>query len=116
MPSTRGQRKARLMKEAESVVDKLLDWSDDTPEPTLSQIEEVVLELRQQLSERMAQEVIASQEAKQPAIGPPCPKCGEKMTYKGQKKVTPRTWIGEMEIERGYYHCGKCKEGFFPLG
>jgi hypothetical protein len=104
------------MEKAESVIDELLDWSEDTAEPTLSEIEEAVLKLRQQLSETMAREVIASQEAKQPAIGPACPKCGEKMTYKGQRKVTPQTWVGKVEIERGYYHCGECKVGFFPPG
>jgi DNA-binding transcriptional MerR regulator len=104
------------MKEAESVIDKLLDWNEETPEPTLSQIEKIVLELRQQLSEKMAQEVVTSQEAKQPAVGPPCPKCRQAMTYKGQKRVTPQTWVGDVEIERGYYHCGKCKQGFFPPG
>ena len=116
MPSTRGQRKARLMKEAESVINELLDWSDATAKPNLSQIESVVLELRKRLSEEMAREVIESQEAKQPAVGPPCPKCGEEMTYKGQKEVTPQTWVGDVEIERGYYHCKICKVGFFPPG
>ncbi len=116
MPSTRGQREARLMKEAESVINELLDWSDATAKPNLSQIESVVLELRKRLSERMAREVIESQEAKQPAVGPPCPKCGEEMRYKGQKEVTPQTWVGDVEIERGYYHCGTCKVGFFPSG
>ena len=116
MPSTRGQRKARLMKEAESVVEELLDWSDDTREPNLSQIEDIVLKLRKRLGEEMAREVIESQEAKYPVVGPPCPKCGQKMTYKGQKRVTPQTWVGDVEIERGYYHCGICKEGIFPPG
>ena len=116
MPSTRGQREARLMKEAESVINELLDWSDATAKPNLSQIESVVLELRKRLSEEMAREVIESQEAKQPAVGPPCPKCGQEMTYKGQKEVIPRTWVGDVEIERGYYHCGICKVGFFPSG
>ena len=116
MPSTRGQRQARLMKEAESVINELLDWSEDTPEPSLSQIEHVVLKLRKRFSEEMAREVIDVQEGKQPAIGPPCPKCGQEMTYKGQKRVTPQTWVGDVEIERGYYHCGICKEGIFPPG
>jgi len=116
MPSGREQRKARLIKEAESVVNELLDWSDNTPEPNLSQIEHVVLELRKRFSEAMVREVIGAQEAKQAAIGPPCPKCGQEMRYKGQKKVTPQTWVGDVEIERGYYHCGTCKVGFFPSG
>ena len=116
MPSAREQREARLIMEAESVINELLDWSDDTPEPNLSQIEHVVLELRKRFSEAMAREVIRAQKAKQPAIGPPCPKCGQEMTYKGQKKVTPQTWVGDVKIKRGYYHCGTCRVGFFPSG
>ena len=77
---TRGARermRTRLMKRAEDVVDKLLDWSEDTPEPTLTQIEGIVLELREELREEMAREVIEAQERKQPAVGPGCPKCGQ---------------------------------------
>lgn len=114
MSSIRERRKARLMARAEGAIDELLDWNDRTSEPNLAQIEQVVLELRQRFSEEMAREVIAAQEAKQPAVAPPCPKCGKGMTYKGQKKVRPRTWVGDVRIERGYYHCAQCKEGFFP--
>jgi hypothetical protein len=39
MVSTRGQSKARLMKQAEKVIDELLDWRDMTSEPNLTQIE-----------------------------------------------------------------------------
>ena len=63
-----------------------------------------------------AREVIKAQETKQPAVAPSCPKCGQAMTYKGQKPVAPRTWVGEVAIERGYYHCAGCKEGLFPPG
>ena len=45
MSSVRERRKARLMLQAESVIDELLDWNDKTTEPNLTQIEEVVLEL-----------------------------------------------------------------------
>lgn len=116
MASTREQRKARLVKEAESLIDEMLDWSGNTPEPNLTQIEDTVLSLRKRFGEELAREVIEAQEAKQPAVGPPCPKCGQKMTYKGQKKVTPQTWVGDVQIERGYYHCAGCGEGFFPPG
>jgi hypothetical protein len=104
------------MAQAESVIDELLDWNDQTTEPNLAQIEGIVLELRKRMSEEMAQEVIKAQEAKQPAVAPSCPKCGQAMTYKGQKPVAPQTWVGEVGIERGYYHCAKCKEGLFPPG
>jgi uncharacterized protein with PIN domain len=110
------QRKVRLMKQAEGLIDELLDWSENTAEPNLTQIEEIVLDLRQQFSEEMAQEVIAAQEAKQPVPGPRCPKCGEEMRYKGQKKIEPQSWVGDLKIERGYYYCPECKEGLFPPG
>ena len=116
MSSIRERRKARLMEQAESVIDELLDWNDKTREPNLTQIEEVVLELRKRFSEEMSREVIEAQETKQPAVAPSCPKCGKGMTYKGQKRVEPRTWVGEVRIERGYYHCAGCKEGLFPPG
>ena len=114
MPGTREHRRVRLMKQAENLIDELLDWTDSTPEPNLTQIEGLVLKLRQRFSEEMAREVIEAQEAKQPVPGPSCPTCGQEMRYKGQKGIEPRTWVGEVKIERGYYHCSACKEGFFP--
>ncbi len=110
------QRKVRLMKQAESLIDELLDWTDNTTEPNLSQIEDIVLKLRQRFSEEMAREVTEAQEAKRPIPGPACPKCKQEMRYKGQREVVPRTWVGDVKIRRGYYHCAKCQEGFSPLG
>lgn len=116
MLSTRERRKMRLLEEAESLIDELLDWTDSTPEPNLTQIESIVLQLRQRFSEEMAREVIEAQGAKQPAVGPACAQCGREMRYKGQKSVEPQTWVGDVEIERGYYYCGQCKVGRFPPG
>jgi hypothetical protein len=112
----REQQKVSLLKEAEAIIDELLDWEERTERPNLSAIEGQVLELRQRLSEKMAETVIAGQEAKQLVCGPACPRCGKEMHYKGQKVVKPRSWVGELEIERGYYYCAACREGFFPPG
>jgi hypothetical protein len=116
MSSVQERRRARLMKQAERVIDELLDWNDSTPEPNLAQIEQVVLELRERFSEELAREVIEAQEKKQPVEAPACPQCGQAMTYKGQKRVVPQTWVGGVQIERGHYYCGGCKVGFFPPG
>jgi hypothetical protein len=97
MLSMRERRKARLLKEAE-VIDKLLDWTDETSEPNLTQIEGVVLELRQQFSEEMARETIEAQAGKQAVVAPGCPECGRPMRYKGQKEVEPRTWVGDVRF------------------
>jgi uncharacterized protein with PIN domain len=114
--STRESRKARLMKEFEAKVDELLDWEEETDKPNLTQIEEKVLKLRKQVSEEMAMELIGSQEAKRPVPGPRCSGCGREMQYKGQKEIRTQSWVGELKIERGYYHCPECKESLFPPG
>jgi len=112
--SSREERKARLMKAAEEMIDELLDWSEATAESNLTQIEAVVGRLRKALGEQMALEVIDGQEAKQPVPGPRCPECGQEMRYKGQKEVTVESWVGDLTIERGHYHCPDCKVGLFP--
>jgi len=116
MPSSRERRKIRLMEEAERLIEEHLDWADSTPEPNLSQIEDRVLQLRKEFGEMVAREVIEDQETRQPAVGPPCPGCGGEMRYKGQKRVKPQTWVGEVEIERGHYYCAECKVSLFPPG
>ena len=86
MKSSREERKARLMNQAEAVFDELLAWSDSTPEPNLIQIEAFVLGLRKRLGEEMALEVIDVQEARQPVPGPRCPTCQQEMRYKCKKR------------------------------
>ena len=112
--SSREERKARLMKAAEEMIDELLDWSETTAEPNLTQIEAVVERLRKTLGEQMALEAINTQEANQPVPGPRCAECGQEMRYKGPKGVTVESWVGDLTIERGYYHCPDCKVGIFP--
>ena len=114
MTRAREQEKARLVQYAEQLIDEALDWQDETERPNLTQIENKILELRRRFGQELAREVIEAQEAKQPVPGPPCKQCGQEMGYKGQKVVTPRTWLDKVRFERGYYYCKRCKAGFFP--
>jgi predicted nucleic acid-binding Zn-ribbon protein len=116
MIKKRAEIKAGLMKEAEKVIDDLLDWSEETAEPNLTQIEGIVLKLRQGLSEKMAQGVAAGQEAVRPVPGPSCKGCRKEMRYKGMLPKTVSSWVGEVRLERGYYYCDHCKSGLFPPG
>ena len=113
---SRAMQKAEMMKKAEAVIDELLDWQEKTKEPKLRQIEEKVLELRQQLSAEMAESVIEQQGAGRPVPGPSCRECGREMRYKGQKEKTVVSWVGELKLERGYYYCDQCRTGLFPPG
>ena len=58
MKKKRGAVKGTLIKEAESIIDELLEWGEETEKPTLSEIEEVVLELRERLSKKMAESIV----------------------------------------------------------
>ncbi len=108
--------KGSLMKEAESIIDELLAWEAEVEKPNLGQIEEVVLELRERLSRKMAQSMIEAQEEVKPVPGPECKQCGAEMRYKGQKSKRVKSWVGQLDLERGYYYCERCGAGDFPPG
>lgn len=116
MKSNRAYLKAKLMAQAEAEIEALLDWHERMERPTLSEMEEAVLAIRQRLSEAMALTVIEDQETKRPVPGPACPECGREMSYKGEKGLSLETWVGELRLARGYYHCPTCQVGLFPPG
>ena len=112
--SKRTKLKAELMKAAEARIEELLRWDAAHEAPTLSEIEGVVLEIRQRLSEEMMSALIQKQANVRPVPGPACEKCGEEMRYKDSHAKQVTSWAGELEIERGYYYCDHCHRGLFP--
>ena len=116
MKKKRAESKGKLMKEAESIIDELLAWEEEAEKPNLSQIEEVVLELRERLSQKMAESVIEGRQEVRPVPGPACPECGQEMRYKGLKGKGVTSWVGKLELERAYYYCEQCRVGDFPPG
>lgn len=116
MKRTRAEQKRELLAQAEVLIDELLDWTADTPAPTLTQIEDVILKLRKRLSEQMALAVIQAQDTVRPVPGPQCPTCGREMHYKDRKATTVESRVGKLPLERSYYYCEGCQGGFFPPG
>jgi hypothetical protein len=116
MKETREQRKAGFLQEAEKLYDELLDWEEGTSGPTLTQIEEVILKLRERMGRSMANSVLEYQGASTPVPGPACPKCEQEMRYKGKKGTGIESRLGLLEVERGHYYCKNCRQGFFPPG
>ena len=114
MKRSREQMKAELLREAEVVIDEVLEWHEATPAPTLTQIEDVILKLRKRLGRRVAEVVLREQEAKRPVPGPSCPTCRQEMGYKGMKEVGVESRLGSVEVGRGYYYCDRCRSGLFP--
>jgi uncharacterized protein with PIN domain len=116
MRKTRQQRQAELETKANEIIQQLLDWTEQTDRPNLTQIEDEILALREQLSRCMLESVLAAQEATQPAQGETCPRCGQPLRFKGRRTVQVESRVGAAELERGYYHCPECGQGIFPPG
>lgn len=116
MSRLREEQKATLMKEAESVIDELLDGQEKTERPNFNQIEEQVLKLREKLSRQMVSVSLSKETATDSTPVVTCPKCGRRMHYKGKKENRVSSWVGDIKYERSYYHCEACQQGFFPPG
>jgi hypothetical protein len=92
----------------------MLDWTDQTERPNLTQIETIVLELRRQFGQGLAEHAIAAQARAQPVAAPCCPHCGQLMQPKGRKDKTVVSPVGDLHLDRAYYYCPTCEDGLFP--
>ena len=97
--------KKELMEYAEASIERLVKWDASHKKPTLTAIETIVLEVGKELEGKMAQAVIGRQEEVRPVPGPACPKCGKEMGYKDTQPRQVTSLVGELRIERSYYHC-----------
>jgi uncharacterized protein with PIN domain len=116
MKKSQESLKAEFLTKAEALFDQLMEWDEQTGQPNLTQIEEIVLQLRQQLGEQMAQALLARQENRQPAEKVLCPHCQGELEPKGRKGNRVESQVGSLQIERSYYYCPRCRQGFFPSG
>ncbi len=115
MPDQNAELKARLKAEAEAAIEQLLASRKAPGEASLADIERVVRAASQQWEQALTAELLAESAAELPAW-PTCPQCGQKMKNKGKRRRRVVTETGEVDIERHYYHCAACGQGFFPPG
>ena len=113
---SKAEKRARLLAKAAQAVDEYLEWEEKNLRPDLTQIEDMALQLRKEFGQEIAQVAIESQVERTPAPGPTCAKCRKEMRYKGKKRTRVESRTGELDVERGYYYCPKCKERLFPPG
>jgi|WetSurMetagenome_2_1015567.scaffolds.fasta_scaffold172047_1 hypothetical protein len=115
MKKTRRQIEAELENKAKEVIKELLDWNESHVEPDLTEIEDIVLELREKMGIEFAASLVRSQEKIEPVVER-CKLCGQEMRNKGRKRKVVKSRVGEIDLERGYYYCPECGAGIFPPG
>lgn len=116
MKRTRAQIKAEILKRFESELDQLLDWQEKANQPDLTQFENEILAARKGISVEMLRAMLQGEQNSTPVEAPMCPKCKKVMENKGVRPQIIETRLGTIQIERNYYACPECGEGFFPPG
>ncbi len=116
MKKTRDQLKKELVEKFEEAVECVLDWQEKHRTFTLTELEEFVLGLRQEMGEEIAEATLGQMDSKVIIEGVQCEECGNRMIYKGQEAKRVETRIGSLAIERGRYWCPTCQTGVFPPG
>ena len=114
MSKSGAEIKAEILEMVENRLEKLLSWEAENGQPTLSEIEEQVLAFRRRVSENVMEKLIGKQAAVKPTGGVNCSGCGAKMKYKDMQPKQVSSLVGEIRLERGYYHCQGCQRGYFP--
>jgi len=115
MPQSRERVKAELMKEAERLIDRMLDEKRPADEITLDEIVRAALRAGAEF-ERSVVEQLAANGQSDTSLVPACPRCGRPMVLKGSRRRRVETQAGEMELKRAYYTCADCQQGLFPPG
>ena len=100
---------------AKSIVDRLygpdgLPWG-----AKFTELEDVVLAVRQVLSEKMLDEALqrqAASAARRPE--PPCPTCGKGTRPRDPEPRIVQARPGEAQWQEPATHCTRCRRDFFP--
>jgi adenosyl cobinamide kinase/adenosyl cobinamide phosphate guanylyltransferase len=82
---TQDEMKAVLMKDMEAEIDELVRAHGPSDKLTLTQIEDLVLEARQRMGQKLAERMIELQEQARGAAIPVSPETGMRMQPKGKK-------------------------------
>ncbi len=111
MPQSQDELEARLLEQAQIAIRKLLSQKDGRRDLTMTEMEDLVGELEVELRQAVMQQLVDDSQTPEQGL---CPNCGGKLHNKGKRKRKVITFRGEIEVERNYYVCRDCGEGYFP--
>ena len=111
----RDQTRRELHERFDLWLDTLEDAVKEQP-ASLDALARSVFTRRQELT-AMVTEVLVQQRHRQ-ALGQKttaCPQCGRWLQAPGLVSRTVETLVGEVSLERPYFYCLECTQGFYPL-
>lgn len=107
--------KARLMKEFEAEIDRMLANRPKLEEEvTLRYAEKTAVGAGEKLKEVIVQALLEAHEEQEHLVN--CPTCGKRLGMKDYRTRQVVTEAGEVEVKRAYYYCENCQQGIFPPG
>lgn len=107
--------KEKLLRQYSDQLDEMLNELDQAERLHLTEIENAALKARHQVSQAITQE-LSEHESQGVDVDVCCPECQQGARYKGKKRKWIKTRSGEIQIERAYWYCPRCRAGFFPTG
>jgi uncharacterized protein with PIN domain len=113
MSSEKDELEVRLLKQAEKAIHHLLEQKGERRDLSISEMEALVGELEMDLRQTWMQELVDETYRPETSV---CEACGGKLRAKGKKSRRIVTLRGEVEVQRDYYYCDRCKRGYFPPG
>jgi DNA repair exonuclease SbcCD ATPase subunit len=113
------KQRAEVRQQLHAQFEQWLDSLEErmkAPKPSLEQMTRAVWELRQELTgsltEALVQQRYGAEQAQRTA---PCPQCGQPVAARAVVSRTVETVVGSVELDRPYFYCRPCGQGFFPL-
>jgi hypothetical protein len=85
------------------------------PKPTLEQLTRAVWERRQELTGSLTEALLEQRyRPEHEQRSAPCPQCGRPVAARAVVSRTLETLVGRVELDRPYFYCVPCGQGFFP--
>lgn len=114
-PNLDKEREEYLAAVAE-MYDELRCWREKHPWASIDEIAGQITPRRRELMGQLMKQLAWQHGDGEVIEGMPCPDCGGVMIYKGRPKRAVIHLEGETGLERAYYYCAQCEDGFFPPG
>ena len=113
------QRRTEIRQRLHDRMDQWLDRLEarvKESEPTLEQLTQAVLALRQELTQAVAEGLV--EQMHRPVVVQRtalCPHCGQTLSARGPAERTVETLVGAIRLRRPYFYCERCQLGTAPL-